>query len=187
MAGNGSHKSFRDTYSGTREYEGAGRYHSAVLHTYFEGGKEAKRVLRDDGVLVFNAGDSRVYRVGDDGLTVLSHDHSLVQSLLDHGEITPEQAARHPYRNIVEGGLGGTFARAWHPGKERCFATTTTPLAPGEALLVCSDGVNDTLNDAETAACLGHPPTPEGLHHLAERLAEESRDNFAAVLIQPAG
>jgi hypothetical protein len=37
LSGHGSHESFRDTYSGAREYEGAGRYHSAVLHTYFEG------------------------------------------------------------------------------------------------------------------------------------------------------
>ena len=57
MAGNDSHKSFRDTYSGTREYEGSGKYHGAVLHTYFEGGREAKRVLRDDGVLIIKIMD----------------------------------------------------------------------------------------------------------------------------------
>jgi len=57
MAGHGSHESFRDTYSGAREYEGAGRYHSAVLYTYFEGGKEAKRVLRDDGLLIIKIMD----------------------------------------------------------------------------------------------------------------------------------
>lgn len=57
MAGHGSHQSFRDTYSGAREYEGAGKYHSAVLHTYFEGGKEAKRVLRENGTLIIKIMD----------------------------------------------------------------------------------------------------------------------------------
>jgi len=57
MAGHGSHESFRDTYSGAREYDGSGKYHGAVLHTYFEGGKEAKRVLRDDGTLIIKIMD----------------------------------------------------------------------------------------------------------------------------------
>lgn len=57
MAGHGSHESFRDTYSGIREYEGSGKYHEGVLHTYFEGGKEAKRVLRDDGTLIIKIMD----------------------------------------------------------------------------------------------------------------------------------
>lgn len=57
MAGHGSHESFRDTYSGAREYGGSGKYHKAVLHTYFEGGKEAKRVLRDAGTLIIKIMD----------------------------------------------------------------------------------------------------------------------------------
>lgn len=57
MAGNGSHKSFRDTYSGGRAYDGAGKYHQAVLETYFEGGHEAERVLGDDGVLIIKIMD----------------------------------------------------------------------------------------------------------------------------------
>lgn len=57
MAGNGSHKTFRDTYSGGRVYDGAGKYHQAVLETYFAGGNEAKRVLRDDGTLIIKIMD----------------------------------------------------------------------------------------------------------------------------------
>ena len=57
MAGNGSHKSFRDTYSGGRAYDGAGKYHQAVLETYFAGGHEAQRVLRDGGTLIIKIMD----------------------------------------------------------------------------------------------------------------------------------
>lgn len=57
LAGNGSHETFRDTYAGHREYDGAGKYHQAVLHTYFEGGREAKRVLKEDGTLIIKIMD----------------------------------------------------------------------------------------------------------------------------------
>lgn len=57
MAGKGSHKSFRDTYSGGRAYNGSNKYHQAVLHTYFEGGHEAKRVLKPDGTLIIKIMD----------------------------------------------------------------------------------------------------------------------------------
>jgi len=57
LAGNGSHESFRTTYAGHREYDGAGKYHQAVLDTYFEGGREAKRVLNEDGTLIIKIMD----------------------------------------------------------------------------------------------------------------------------------
>lgn len=57
LAGNGSHRKFREAYSVGREYTGAGKYHQAVLDTYFEGGKEAKRVLKPNGTLIIKIMD----------------------------------------------------------------------------------------------------------------------------------
>jgi len=57
LAGNGSHESFRETYAGHREYDGAGKYHRAVLDSYFDGGREAKRVLKEKGVLIIKVMD----------------------------------------------------------------------------------------------------------------------------------
>ena len=57
LAGNGSYESFRQAYSNEQEYDGAGKYHQAVLHSYFEGGWEAKRVLNDDGTLIIKIMD----------------------------------------------------------------------------------------------------------------------------------
>lgn len=57
LAGNGSHRKFREAYSGEREHTGAGKYHQAVLDMYFEGGKEAKRVLRSGGTLIIKTMD----------------------------------------------------------------------------------------------------------------------------------
>lgn len=57
MAGNGSHSPFRDNYSNGEAHNGASKYHQAVLDLYIAAGKEAKRVLRDDGVFIVKVGD----------------------------------------------------------------------------------------------------------------------------------
>jgi 16S rRNA G966 N2-methylase RsmD len=57
LAGNGSHSPFRTNYSTGEAYEEQPKYHQAVLAVYFEGGREANRVLRDDGTLIMKVGD----------------------------------------------------------------------------------------------------------------------------------
>lgn len=57
LAGNGSHSKFRSNYSNGEAYDGAPKYHKAVLAVYFDAGREAKRVLRDDGVFIVKVGD----------------------------------------------------------------------------------------------------------------------------------
>jgi len=55
---------------------------------------------------VFNVGDSRAFAVNAGGLRPLTRDHSLVQELLDAGNITEEEAQEHPQRNVISQGLG---------------------------------------------------------------------------------
>lgn len=57
LAGKGSHRKFREAYSICRAYDGAGKYHQAVLDTYFESGMEAKRVLNSKGKLIIKIMD----------------------------------------------------------------------------------------------------------------------------------
>jgi tRNA G10 N-methylase Trm11 len=57
LAGGGTHSSFRDAYSNGEAYTGGGKYHQAVLDLYFDGGVEAKRVLKDDGTLLVKTQD----------------------------------------------------------------------------------------------------------------------------------
>lgn len=57
LAGNGSHSKFRSNYSTGAAYTESPKYHQAVLALYFEAGREAKRVLRDDGVFIVKVGD----------------------------------------------------------------------------------------------------------------------------------
>jgi len=97
-------------------------------------------------VTVFNVGDSRVYRFRDGMLKQLTTDHSLVQALLDAGQITREEAFHHPQKNIVVQSLGGSTAT------ER-LQVDIEPVRglfePNDMFLVCSDGLSDMVRDEE--------------------------------------
>jgi protein phosphatase len=127
--------------------------------------------------LVFNLGDSRTYRFGRGELEQISVDHSLVQEMLDEGSLDHEAAATHPDRNVITRALGGGGASQpdyW-----------LMPVAHGDRILICSDGVSGELDRAAIARVLREAPTPQ---EAAERLVHEGilrggRDNLTAVVI----
>jgi len=86
-------------------------------------------------------GDSRAYLWNSKGLTQISHDHSYVQELLDNGEITPVEAAVHPYRNIIMRCIGASDSAR--------VVVDTVDGEPhtGDRLLLCSDGLTGELSD----------------------------------------
>lgn len=90
--------------------------------------------------LVVNIGDSRVYRLIGDRLQRLTTDHSFVQELVDAGDITLDEAVFHANRNIITKALGDGESEPdfW-----------TTPITPGERMLVVSDGAIEGLTDSE--------------------------------------
>ena len=92
-------------------------------------------------LMVFNVGDSRVYRLAGDHFGQVTVDHSEVQELVLAGAITPEQARTHPRRNIVTRALGSDFV-------VRPDHWLLPPLA-GDRYLVCSDGLTGELTDEE--------------------------------------
>lgn len=128
--------------------------------------------------LVFNVGDSRVYRLGAKGVSLLTHDHSEVQELVDVGRLTTEQARVHPLRNIVTRSLGTD------PAPE--VDVWLLPLAPDDVFLVCSDGLTNELDDA-TIAALGSVSSPTGdaaARLVAAAVEAGGRDNVTAVVVR---
>ncbi|WP_460425892.1 FHA domain-containing protein [Azotobacter armeniacus] len=87
-------------------------------------------------------GDSRAYRIGADSIEQLTCDHSWVQAMIDAGRLTPEEAGRHPRRNVVTQCLGQS---------RQAFEVELVQgrLGSGELLLLCSDGLTRELSDAQ--------------------------------------
>lgn len=100
-------------------------------------------VLYGDGQLgLVHVGDSRAYRLRQGRLEQLSHDHTLVQALVDEGRLTKEQAKKHPYRNMITNAMQGADRVEADTGADEVQA--------GDRLLVCSDGLPDApVFDAE--------------------------------------
>jgi protein phosphatase len=86
-------------------------------------------------------GDSRIY-LWQQGLRQISHDHSLVQALVEAGQLDPAQAPQHPQRNVLTQALGVTAGDVLHIGMNR------GTLAPGMGFLLCSDGLTEDVTDA---------------------------------------
>ncbi|MFT4187460.1 MAG: protein phosphatase 2C domain-containing protein [Aeromicrobium sp.] len=95
---------------------------------------------------VAHLGDSRAYLLRDGTLTQLSVDHTFVQSLVDEGRITPEEARFHPHRSLLlRAMLGRDDLEAEY--------SWLRPHA-GDRYLLCSDGLSDMVEDAAIAAAL---------------------------------
>ncbi len=91
--------------------------------------------------LIENVGDSRVYRVTDDGAYLLTHDQTVVQQEIDKGILTPKEAAKDPRRHILLQCIGaeGTACPAYGSGT----------YGPDDVFLLCSDGLRHALPDMQ--------------------------------------
>lgn len=130
-----------------------------------------------DHCIVFNVGDSRVYRFVEGVLTQVTVDHSEVEELRAAGQITAEAAAHHPRRNVVTRCLGS----APQPAPD----LWVFPPAEHERFLICSDGLTGEVSDRDIAEVLGeHPePGPAASALLEQALAAGGRDNIAVIVV----
>ena len=130
--------------------------------------------------LVFNAGDSRVYRIRDGQIKRCSHDHSYVQGLVDKGAISEMEAFKHPYRNVVSFGIGSAFSELW--GETKVHVAFSEILF-SDTYFICSDGVSDLLEDDEIEAILKPVPL-KGAYRLRRELNRKGlKDNTSYILL----
>ena len=130
--------------------------------------------------LVFNVGDSRVYRWAGDELTQISVDHSVVQELVDSGELAPGDIAAHPERHVLTRALGSG------PAPEPDY--WLIPAGPFDRLLMCSDGLTREVPDALIAEVLGRYGDPQEAAQVLVRLAIDAggHDNVSTVVVDVA-
>ncbi|MBQ4600078.1 MAG: Stp1/IreP family PP2C-type Ser/Thr phosphatase [Oscillospiraceae bacterium] len=130
-----------------------------------------------DATLV-NVGDSRAYRVDREGIRQLTTDHSLVQMMVQRGELTPERAKTYPGKNLITRAIGT------EPVVEcdlfRC------KLERGDCLLLCSDGLSNLLDEQEILFEVVHGVNMESCCQRLLDIAKDrgAPDNVTSVLVQ---
>lgn len=128
------------------------------------------------GVAV-NVGDSRVYRMNDDGITCVSTDHSLVELMVSRGELTHEQAKSHPSKNIITRAIGTE-------SHVKCD-TYLLQLQPRDNFLLCSDGLSNLMDDQEILFEVLHGARKKDCCQRLLDIAKQrdASDNVTAVLV----
>ena len=136
----------------------------------------------DNRMSVAHIGDSRLYRLRGKHLKQLTRDHSLLQEQLDNGIITPEQARNAENRNLVTRALG--------VDPEVDVEVNDYDVRAGDIILLCSDGLNDMVEDDEielTLNTLGGN-LPLAAEHLVQMSNDNGgRDNVSVILVKVQG
>ena len=128
----------------------------------------------DKHALLAHVGDSRCYRIRDGHIMQLTKDHSLVAELVRIGEITPEQARNHPYRNIITRALGTDDYVA--------VDAQDIPVEENDVYLLCSDGLSNYLEEDELLYAVQTQPSDALCDHLVQiALDRGGRDNITVV------
>jgi protein phosphatase len=123
-------------------------------------------------------GDSRAYRISAERIEQLSTDHSWVQSMVDAGEMTAEDARHHPRRNVITQCLGQAD---YEPEPD----LVQGELKPGEILLLCSDGLTGELTDQQILQQSCAADTLDGLVSQLIKAANQNggRDNISCIVL----
>jgi protein phosphatase len=133
--------------------------------------------IADDAGRIVHVGDSRAYLLRDGSLQQLTQDHTLVQQMVDEGQLDAEDAERHPARHIMTRALGV------EPQVQ--IDELTLDLHAGDRLLLCSDGLSGMLTSDDIRALLGRDSDAQETAEALVALAVErgGEDNVTVVVV----
>ncbi|HEX6230733.1 MAG TPA: Stp1/IreP family PP2C-type Ser/Thr phosphatase [Actinomycetota bacterium] len=138
-------------------------------------------LVEGDRIQLAHVGDSRAYLFRDGRLRRLTEDHTLVHRMVQEGEITEDEAERHPHRSVITRALGVD------PGVQ--VDEGSIQVAPGDRLLLCTDGLTGMVAEERIAAILAAVGDPQ---QAADRLVSEANgaggvDNITVVILDVEG
>jgi protein phosphatase len=141
-------------------------------------GSTVVTLLAYEGYCIYQwAGDSRIYLYRREQLKQLSRDHSQVEELIEQGIVTSDQAEQSPIANYITRAVGAC--------EELELDAEIFEPCDGDLFLLCSDGLNKEVSDAEIAQILGRCGFQEALQQLIGLAMERgARDNVTLVLVQ---
>ena len=120
--------------------------------------------VKDGAAVIAHVGDSRIYLVNGE-IKQLTRDHSVVQSLIESGKITPEDAKVHPRKNVITRALGAE--------EDVAVDSDCLNLSDGDTLLLCSDGLTNFLDDKDILTVFQN----NDISAVAEKLVETANEN----------
>jgi protein phosphatase len=151
-----------DVVAGNRDLAGMGTTMTVVA-------------LREDRIAMAHVGDSRAYVYRDSELQQMTKDHTFVQTLVDSGEITLEEAAVHPRRNLMMRAIDGIHA------VEVDLSVRET--REGDRYLLCSDGLCGVIDATQIAECLSAEDLTQAVTLLIDAaMAAGAPDNITVVV-----
>jgi serine/threonine protein phosphatase PrpC len=167
-AGRAANERIHEMASTHREHAGMGTTLTAALAGAHE-------------VAVAHVGDSRAYRLRGGRLESLTRDHSLVQSLIDEGRLSQEEARHHPQRSVITRVLGV------EPRVD--VETHTYPACPDDVYLLCSDGLTDMVDEETVGRIVDGADSLDAASHALVDAANAAggRDNITVLLFRIEG
>ena len=138
-------------------------------------------IIIGDLAYIAHVGDSRIYLLNKDSIEQLTRDHSLVQRLIELDQITPEEAAEHPNKNMLYRALGQNEAVE--------VDTLTRRLPPKSRLMFCSDGLWNQVEEKDIVEVVKQTANPQEACNKLIALANKrgGADNVTVILLQMPG
>ena len=122
-------------------------------------------IIRDSTLYIAHAGDSRAYRISENSMRQLTRDHSVVQDMVEHGELTEEQAREHPGKNIITRALGVS------EDIDVDFSQET--LDEKDVIIICTDGLTNYVETDD----IYNATRDEHYYEFADRLVNLANEN----------
>jgi len=135
-------------------------------------------LVRGNRVTLVHVGDSRAYLLNETGILQITRDHSWVAEQVANGILTPEEARKHPFRNVITQALGN--------GGDLDVAVQEIEVSELDRLLLCSDGLSGMVQDLDIWRIVKGSESPESAVQqlVAEARANGGEDNITAVLVE---
>ena len=132
----------------------------------------------ENRAVILNEGDSRAYHIKPEGINRITRDHSLVEDLVQLGELTADEARFHPHKNLITRALGVE--------SELRADLYEFDIHEGEYLLLCSDGLSNIVSDQEMLYEVLHGGDPDTCLDRLLTIAKNqgAPDNVTCILIQ---
>ena len=135
-------------------------------------------VMKNDMAYIAHAGDSRAYHITNTQIRQITKDHTMVQYLIETGELTPEQAKEHPKKHLI--------TRAVGVEENISVDYNETELKKGDRVLICSDGLSNLVNEVEIQNIVNKNNSPaDAIDQLIELANERGgNDNITVVIME---